>query len=131
MDDHTEKDLSVRRFAKGDKVLAPWISRTMPLAEVVDVYENAERNQVLLVRHIAHPESSYFYHAEHIEYVGDRKFLVIEGNIYSVSNGEVVAQSKLWANAIADFLETFTPLFSSEAENDSPVTHDVWSALNE
>jgi hypothetical protein len=130
MDDHIEKDPLVRRFTKGDKVLAPWIAHSMPLAEVLEVYEATDGGQVLLVSYVINSGHRSLCHAEAIAYVGDRKFVVVDEGIYRVSNGEVVAQSRNWANIIADFLETFTPPVDTDAETDSQA-HEQWIELNE
>jgi hypothetical protein len=127
MDDRTERDPPVRRLAKGDKVLAPAMSRHLPIAEVLEVYENADGHQVLVVRYVKYPETTYFYPAQDLDYVGEKKFLVAGTQIYRVSDGRVVAESENWAQLIADFLETSFP---GEADTQSPVTHDEWSALN-
>lgn len=124
MDDRTERSPPVRRFAKGDKVLAPWVSRRLPLADVLEVYEAADGQQAVLVAYVETPELSYLFRAEGLDYVGERKFIISGTQIYRVSNGEVVAQSDNWANVIADFLETFTPPFPGDVEAESPVAHD-------
>jgi hypothetical protein len=124
---------ALRRFAKGDKVLGPWISRHLPLAEVLEVYEAADGQQALLVSYIERPVPPTLYRAEVLDYVGDRKFLAYGEVIYRVSNGEVVASSVNWANIIADFLETFTPPFPGDAEaevEDALQAHEKWRALH-
>jgi hypothetical protein len=139
MDDRTEKDPPVRRFAKGDKVLARCISRRLPIAEVLEIYESADGQQVLLVAYDECRERQTFALAEHTDYVGERKFIAAGTHIYRVSNGEVVAESQNWANIIADLLETFTPPFPGDAEAKVEVEdalwrerafHDAWIDLN-
>jgi len=105
MDDSYRKDAPVRRFAKGDKVLAPSISRRLPLAEVLEIYEAADGRQVLLVSYAEYPSaiSACFYPAEEIDYVGDRHFIVYGTQIYRVSNGEIVAESKNWGERHSGF----------------------------
>ena len=131
MDDRTEKDPLVKRFTKGDKVLAPCISRRLPLAEVLEVYEAADGQQALLIAYTESPLTPVFYGAGSLNYVGERKFIATGTEIYRVSTGEVVAASLNWANIIADFLETFTPPFPGERQVDEPDTaHENWRNLN-
>jgi hypothetical protein len=130
-----QKDPPMRRFAKGDKVLAPWISSHLPLAEVLEVYEAVDGHQALLIVYAA-SQQTVFYGAESLDYVGDRKFIAAGPQIYRVSTGEVVASSDNWANIIADFLETFTPPFPGERQVDEPdsktvtAAHEYWRNLN-
>lgn len=122
----------MRRFSKGDKVLAPYISRSLPIAEVEEVYDAVDGSQVLLCKYQKYQETSVFYRATDVEYIGDRRFLVSGSQIYRISNGEIVAESKNWARVLADFLETFEPAFPGHnVQTPASQTHDDWHALNE
>lgn len=122
----------MRRFEKGDKVLTPWISRWLPLGEVLKVFDSADGEQVLLVEYIESAQLQKLFPAAQLDYIGNRKFIALGVTIYRISNGEAVAESKNWAPVIADFLETFKPPFPGEAESQpEPIAaHDDWRELN-
>lgn len=116
-----ERGKQMRRYLKGDRVLTPPVSLSVPLAQIVAAFEGIDGDQVLEVKPAAWPTVTRLHKADELTYVGDREFIEFDGSVYHVGTGAKVADSEFFSAALAEFLNwhCFEMPRQTEAERDA------------